>query len=74
MNPKTHITNVHVINEDIIEVFGESWVLITTNLDLDPTLGRNYFVCIHNVMALPTLPTTSFMFGLSKVTLLGRKV
>lgn len=34
LNPKTQITNTHVIEVDIIEVFGKSKVLRTTNLNL----------------------------------------
>jgi hypothetical protein len=46
-NPKTQITNVHVTDEDIVEVFGESQVLRTINLNLDPNT-RLKLLCLYS--------------------------
>jgi hypothetical protein len=46
-NRKNHITNVHVTDEDIIEVFGESRVLRTINLDLDPNTKLE-LLCLYS--------------------------
>jgi hypothetical protein len=46
-NPETQITNVHVTDEDIVEVFRESRVLRTINLDLDPNTRLELF-CLYS--------------------------
>jgi hypothetical protein len=38
LNPKTQITSKLLIDADIMEMFGEAKVLMTTNLALDPTM------------------------------------
>jgi len=46
-NPRTQITNVHVIDEDIVKVFGESRVLKTINFNLDPNTKLELF-CLYS--------------------------
>jgi hypothetical protein len=46
-SPKTQITNVHVTDEDIIEVFGESQALRTINLNLDPNTKLE-LLCLYS--------------------------
>lgn len=44
---RTHITNVHVIDEDIVKVFGESRILKTINFNLDPNTKLELF-CFYS--------------------------
>lgn len=46
-NPKIQITNVHVIDEDIVKVFGESRILKTINFNLDPNTKLELF-CLYS--------------------------
>jgi len=74
LNPKTYITNVHVIDKDIVKVFGESQVLKTTTSDLDPNT-RLELLCLYlQCCGITNVTNHEFYLGLSKVTLPRRKV
>jgi hypothetical protein len=75
LNPKTQITNKHVTNVVIMEVFGESKVHRTTNLAWNPTTKLELlYAYIRSAVATTMWPTMNSINGLSKVTLFKRKV
>ncbi len=75
LNPKTKITSTHVTKVDIIEVFGESKVLRTTNQNLDPNTKLELLHLYSQSYGHNNVTNNEFyLWFILKVTQLRRRV